>query len=119
MTVNLSCTYIILSKYGRVLKVYILVQQLSTIIKIKIEATATAKYGSRLEYKMIKSLRIEPIGVKTFNVISENYNFAKNSKEIVHYIENDLVNKDEHKRYITEVTGDYLTEYDKLRSLRH
>jgi len=86
-------------------------------IKIRIDAIATSRHGERFEYKMIKSLRVEPVGVKTFNVISENYNLAKNSKEIVHYIENDLVNKEEHKRYITEVAGDYLTEYDRLRNL--
>lgn len=88
-------------------------------IKIRIDAIATSRHGERFEYKMIKSLRVEPVGVKTFNVISENYNLAKNSMEIVDYIENDLVNNDGYKRYITEVSGDYLTECNKLRSLRH
>ena len=78
------------------------------IIRIRVDATATTRHGDKFEDKMIKRLRVEPIGVKTYEVDPDSFNLKSKTKSKALY--KNVTNTDEYPKFIVEIAGDYLTD---------
>jgi len=77
-------------------------------IKLRIEAKATTRHGEKFEDKMIRKLRVEPVGVKTYDIEIQNHNLKNETK--IYSVSINIIDTDENPKFIIGISGDYLTD---------
>lgn len=86
------------------------------LIKIRADASAVTRHGARYVDKILKKLKVEPIGVKTYEIESKSYNLKPTNPPVRHFMYKNVTNSDEYPKFIVEISGDYLT--DDMNSVR-
>jgi len=80
------------------------------LLKIRVDASATTRHGTKYYDRILNKLRVEPIGVKTYEIQTKNYNLKKQNNDIAVITEKNDTNLDEYPKFIVEIAGDYLTD---------
>ncbi|CAG9810260.1 unnamed protein product [Chironomus riparius] len=80
------------------------------LLKIRVDAVAKTRHGETLQDKLLKKLRVEPIGVKTYEVETESYSLKPSQAAKVKALYKNVTNSDEYPKFIVEVVGDFLTD---------
>jgi hypothetical protein len=83
------------------------------IIRIRIEASAVTRHGEKYEDKMIRRLRVEPAGVKTYDIEVKNYNLKPEHGTRIDSILKNVTGTDEYPKFILKIAGDYLSEEEQ------
>ncbi|XP_070504806.1 CD109 antigen-like [Chironomus tepperi] len=78
-------------------------------MKIRIDANGKTRDGTSYSDKMVKRLRVEPIGVKVYDITSDSF-IVRKGHEKVKELSKNVTNGDEYPKFIVEIAGDYLTD---------
>ncbi|KAL7011371.1 hypothetical protein ACKWTF_014240 [Chironomus riparius] len=79
-------------------------------IRIRVDATATSRHGTKYSDKMVKRLKVEPIGVKVYDIQTKNYNLKPSQATKIDSVKKNVTNDDEYPKFIVEIAGDYMTD---------
>jgi len=80
------------------------------IIRIRVDATATTRHGVTYQDKMIKKLKVEPIGVKVYDIEVKDYNLKPEQATKIDAISKNVTGTDEYPKFIVAIAGDYMTD---------
>lgn len=86
----------------------------SKIMRLRVDAKATSKSGKNISDKILEKLKVEPIGVKKYDIKNVNYNLnGKNPRVDANYLNLTKQldeNIDEFPRIKMEIEGDFLSD---------
>jgi len=86
-------------------------------IRIRIDSNAITQNGEVYMDKKMRGLRVEPIGVKNYQITSKSYNLEQGKILQDIFSLQDKINSEEYPKITFEVAGDYLTD-DSIMSFQ-
>ncbi|XP_070504804.1 thioester-containing protein 1 allele S3-like isoform X1 [Chironomus tepperi] len=80
------------------------------MLKIRIDANGITSNGHKFVDKILKKLRVEPIGVKVYDIDVKNHILNKSSAPKIDTLKKNVTNGDEYPKFTVEIAGDYMTD---------
>ncbi|XP_070504792.1 thioester-containing protein 1 allele S3-like [Chironomus tepperi] len=80
------------------------------LLKIRVEAAGTSRSGKNVSDSIIKKLKVEPIGVKVYDIEVKSFDLEEKDAPKIETLNKNVTNGDEYPKFIVEIAGDYMTD---------
>ncbi|XP_070504812.1 CD109 antigen-like [Chironomus tepperi] len=84
--------------------------EFAEMLKIRVDANGITRSGKNVSDKIIKKLRVEPIGVKVYDIEVKSFKLKENDAPKIETMTKNVTNGDEYPKFIVEIAGDYMTD---------
>ncbi|XP_070504791.1 thioester-containing protein 1 allele S3-like [Chironomus tepperi] len=84
--------------------------EFAELLKIRVEASGTSRSGKNVGDSIIKKLKVEPIGVKVYDIEVKSFDLEEKDAPKIETLNKNVTNGDEYPKFIVEIAGDYMTD---------